>query len=224
MNNNANDTDSSFGAAEQDHDQEETHQPIDDLHERIDTVEQDKRAYREQFIKPQLNELEERLDDLEAANEQLQETVDHQGQRIEQLDHQVENLIGVDDPDLSTHDKRVRDVRAAMIRRAEAKADTRSDDIEGKTALSYSEIQDLLADHGHGQIYKPQAYRIMDEIDRVDGFSKGTKRSAHGNDVKAIRLDLDALPAYARGNNVTTSETGGGRKSTPKSAEEHNHN
>lgn len=189
----------------------------------VDILRDNVEAYREQFIKPQLSQLDEkiedaldRIDELEAENEQQQA-------RIEQLDHQVENLIGVDDPDLSTHDKRKRDVRAAMIRRAEAKAETRSDGIQGKVALSYSEIQDLLADHGHGQIYKPQAYRIMDEIELVDGFSKGTKQSAHGNDVKAIRVNLDALPAYARGNNVTTSETGGGGKSTPKPAEEHNH-
>lgn len=221
MSNNANDTNSSYGAAEQDHDQDQ--QPIDDLHDRIDTVEQDKRAYREQFIKPQLNELEERLNDLEAANEQLQETVDQQGQRIEQLDHQVENLIGVDDPDLSTHDKRVRDVRAAMIRRAEAKSDTRSEDIEGKIALTYAEIQDLLADHGHGQIYREQAHRIMDDIEAVDGFSDGEKRSAHGNDVRAIRLNLAALPAYTRRNNVTTPETGGGAETTGKYGDEHNH-
>lgn len=175
--------------------------------DRLDALEQDVRAYREQFIKPQISTLQDRLDDaldrlddLEAENERLSE-------RVEQLDHQVENLIGVDDPDLSTHDKRTRDVRAAMIRRAEAKAEKRSDGIEGKIALGYSEIQDLLADHGHGQIYKPQAYRIMDDIEHVDGFSKGTKRSSHGNDVKAIRLNLDELPAYARGNDVTTSST-----------------
>lgn len=221
MSNNENNTDSSYGPDEQK--QAPDHEQIDDLHDRIDAVEQDKRAYRDQFIKPQLNKLEERLDNLETTNEQLQETVDQQGQRIEELDHQVENLIGVDDPDLSTHDKRVRDVRAAMIRRAEAKADKRSAEIEGKTALSYGEIQDLLADHGHGQVHDPQAYRIMDDIENVDGFSKGTKRSAHGREVKAIRLDLAALPAYARTNNVRSASESGGGETTPKTAEEHNH-
>lgn len=190
--------------------------------DRIDAIQNDIDAYREQFIKPMLSQLEERVEDLETENEELKETVEQQGQRIEQLDVQVENLIGVDDEDLSTHEKRVRDVRAAMIRRAEAKADTRSDDIEGKVALSYSEIQDLLADHGHGQIYKPQAYRIMDDIEHVDGFSQGTKRSSHGNDVKAIRLNLAALPAYARGNNVTTSNTQARGESDGKHGGEHN--
>lgn len=191
---------------------------------KVEILEEDVEAFRDQIIMPAIQELEDRVDTLEEVNKELRETVEQQGARIEELDHQVENLIGVDDPDLSTHDKRKRDVRAAMIRRAEAKADKSSDDIQAKVALSYSEIQDLLADHGHGQIYKPQAYRIMDEIELVDGFSKGTKSSAHGNDVKAIRLNLEALPAYARGNNVTTSGTGGGGESTPKPAEEHNHN
>jgi dynactin complex subunit len=219
MSNNETDTNSSYGPDEQDHDQ----QPIDDLHDRIDAVEQDKHAYRDQFIKPQLNKLEERLDELETTNEQLQETVEQQGQRIEELDHQVENLIGVDDPERSTHDKRVRDVRAAMIRRAEAKADTRSEEIEGKIALSYSEIQNLLADHGHGQVHDPQAYRIMDDIENVDGFTEGTKRSTHGREVKAIRLDLAALPAYARTNDVRSASTSGGGETTPKTAEDYNH-
>lgn len=190
--------------------------------DRVDALEEDMRAYRDQFIKPQLSQLQDRLDDLEEENEQLQETVERQGQRIEELDHQVENLIGVDDQDLSTHDKRVRDVRAAMIRRAEAKADKRSDTIEGKVALYYKEIQNLLADHGHGQVHREQAHRIMDDIEHVDGFSEGTKRSAHGNDVKAVRLDLAALPAYARRNNVTTPETKAGAESDAKHAEEHN--
>lgn len=192
--------------------------------DRVEILKQDVQAYREQFIKPQLTKLDDRLDDalarlddVEAENQQLRE-------RVEQLDHQVENLIGVDDPDRSTHDKRVRDVRAAMIRRAEAKAETRSDGIEGKIALYYKEIQDLLADHGHGQIHREQAHRIMADIANVDGFSEGTKRSAHGNDVKAIRLNLASLPAYARRHNVTTRETGEGGEIAAKHAPEHNHN
>jgi hypothetical protein len=190
--------------------------------DRVDALEQDMRAYREQFIKPQLSKLQDslddaldRLDEVEAANEQLQA-------RVEQLDIQVENLIGVDDEDLSTHDKRTRDVRAAMIRRAEAKADKRSDNIEGKVALYYKEIQDLLADHGHGQIHREQAHRIMDDIVNVDGFTEGTKSSDHGNDVKAILLNLAALPAYARRNNVTTPDTKAGGEMAEKHAEERN--
>jgi hypothetical protein len=191
--------------------------------DRVDALEQDMRAYREQFIKPQLSQLQDslddaldRLDEVEAENEQLQA-------RVEQLDVQVENLIGVDDPDLSTQDKRTRDVRAAMIRRAEAKADKRSDTIEGKVALYYKEIQDLLADHGHGQIHREQAHRIMDDIANVDGFTQGSKSSAHGNDVKAILLNLDELPAYARRHNVTTPETKARGEMTEKHGENHNH-
>lgn len=188
----------------------------------VDILRDDVEAYRGQIIKPKLSQLEDRMDELEAENNELRETVEQQQAEIEQLDVQVENLIGVDDEDLSTHDKRVRDVRAAMIRRAEAKAEKRSGSIEGKVALYYAEIKDLLADHGHGDIHREQAHRIMDDIEHVDGFSKGTKTSKHGNDVKAIRLNLEALPAYARRHNVTTPGDERGAENTPKSAGQHN--
>lgn len=189
---------------------------------KVDILQEDVEAFREQIIMPSIRELEERVDDLEAENDELQKTVEEQGARIEELDHQVENLIGVDDPDLSTRDKRKRDVRAAMIRRAEAKAQKQSDQMVGKIALYYAEIQDLLADHGHGDVHREQAHRIMDDIENVDGFTKGTKTSKHGNEVKAIRLNLAELPAYARRHNVTTPGDGGGVENTPKSAGEHN--
>lgn len=174
--------------------------------------------FRDEFIIPAVHELEDRVDALEAENETLRDKVEQQGARLEQLDTQLENLIGVDDPDLSTHDKRVRDVRAAMIRRAEA----RSDGGEGKIALYYAEVQDLLADHGHGDVHRQQAHRIMGDIKNVDGFTEGTKTSKHGNEVKAIRLDLDALPGYARRHNVTTPGDGGRAKTAGKYDQEHN--
>lgn len=192
----------------------------DEERSRVDILREDMDAYRDQFVKPQFAELEEKLDDALQRIDQLEATVDDQQARIEQLDHQVENLIGVEDPDLSTKEKRVRDVRAAMIRRAEAKAEKRSDGIEGKVALSYSEIKDLLADHGHGEVHREQAYRIMDDIEYVDGFSIGTKTSKHGNDVKAIRLDLDVLPGYAACNNPTTRRREEGGKSPQNTAAE----
>ena len=221
MSNNENDTHSSYGPDEQE--QASDQEQIEDLHDRIDAVKDDGLAYREHVVEPQLDSLTskldealDRLDDLEAEKQEFRD-------RIEQLDHQIENLIGVDDADRSTHDKRVRDVRAAMIRRAEAKADTRSDTIEGKIAFYYKDVQNVLADHGHGQIHREQAHRIMDDIEDVDGFTEGTKRSTHGNDVRAIRLDLAELPAYARRHNVTTPETGEGVESAVKSGDEHNH-
>lgn len=196
---------------------------MSDETDRVDVLEQDMRAYREQFIKPQLTKLEDRLDEALDRLDDVEAENQRQGQRIEQLDHQVENLIGVDDPDLSTHDKRVRDVRAAMIRRAEAKAETRSEQIEGKVALYYKEIQDMLADHGHGQIHDTQIRRIMDDIEHVDGFSFGQKQSAHGRDVKAIRLNLAELPAYAGTNNVVSASSGTGGETPAKHGDRHNH-
>lgn len=172
----------------------------------LDHLRDDVEAYREQIIKPRLSDIEERQDALEAENEELRETVDHLQARVGQLDTQLENLIGVDDAELSTHDKRVRDVRAAMIRRAEAKAERYSDMGEGKIALYCREIQNLLADHGHGEIYDTQARRIMDDIENVDGFSFGEKTSpTSGRQVKALRLDIELLPTYAGTNNVVSS-------------------
>lgn len=179
----------------------------------------DVEAYREQIIKPRLADIEsevedalQRIEDLEAENEQLQT-------RVEQLDHQVENLIGVDDPDLSTHEKRVRDVRAAMIRRAEAKAEKHSDVSKGKISLYYKEVQNLLADHGHGDIYDTQVRRVMDEIENVDGFTYGKKTSPESNrKVTALRLNLEALPTYAGTNDVFSSSVGEGGEQARKNA------
>jgi chromosome segregation ATPase len=217
MSNNENNTDSSYGPDEQEQvpDQEQ----IDDLHDRIDAVRDDGLAYREHVVDPLKSKLDEaldRLDDLEAENQEFRE-------RIEQLDHQIENLIGVDDPERSSHEKRVRDVRAAMIRRAEARDSSRSDQIEGTIALYYKEIQNLLADHGHGKIHDTQVRRIMDDIENVDGFSFGQKQSDHGREVKALRLNLAELPAYAGTNNVVSASSGEGGETTAKHGDEHNH-
>lgn len=183
---------------------------MSDDRSKVDILRDDIDAYREQIIKPQLQELKERQDDLEAENEKLRETMEQQEARIEQLDHQVETLIGVDDSKHSTKKKRVRDVRAAMIRRAEAKAQKYSDVSKGKIALYYKEVQNLLADHGHGDVYDTQVRRIMDEIENVDGFTFGKKTSPEsGREVKALKLNLEALPTYAGTNNVVSSSTEG---------------
>lgn len=189
----------------------------------VDILRDDVEAYRGQIIKPQLSQLEEKLDDALERIDQLEATVDDQETRIKQLDHQVETLIGVDDPDRSTHEKRVKDVRAAMIRRAEAKADRKGDIDAGKIAMYYSEIQDLLADHGHGDIYDTQVRRVMDEIVDVDGFTFGKKTSPDsGRQVKALRVNLAALPTYAGTNNVVSSGLEGAGELGRKTAIQNN--
>lgn len=189
----------------------------------VERLREDLTNFREEFVIPAVHDLESSLETAQDRIEELEATVEQQSVRIEQLDHQVENLIGVDDPDQSTHEKRVKDVRAAMIRRAEAKAERKGETDAGKISMYYQEIQDLLADHGHGDIYDTQVRRVMGEIENVDGFTHGKKTSPEsGRKVKALKLDLTALPTYAGTNNVVSSRSGGMGESSRKTPAQNN--
>ena len=177
---------------------------FDALAAEVESLKSDYHATRTHKLFPKLDEHDDAiaalLDEVQSLKGELRE-VRKQSQRLEQ---QLESIAGLAEDEQSSPAKRTADLRQAMIRRAEAKEDD-LDNPSASVALYYKEVQDLLADLGHGTVYKQQAFDAMEEAVNTDGFSWTHKHSAAGNRVKAVVLNLDALPAYAVGNDITTA-------------------
>ncbi|MWG34842.1 hypothetical protein [Halomarina oriensis] len=140
------------------------------------------------------------LDDMQSVKAELRE-VRSENQRLEQ---KFESIAGLAEDEQSSPAKRAADVRQAMIRRAEAKEDD-PDDPSAEVALYYKEVEELLADYGHGSVHRPQAFDAMRDAADADGFTMGSKLSRAGNRADAVILKLAELPAYARCNEITTA-------------------
>jgi len=152
------------------------------------------RDYGRQYLAGQLEDLAERIDTTEARVDDLEA-------RVNELDTRMEAIAGVADDQRSTAEKRVADLREAMIRAAQA----RSDDTPG-IQWWWQEVRDNLASLGHGRLSKPTYYNTMERAAEADGFTLTTanRRIERGEndtrveEVKVIRLDMTALPASGR--------------------------
>lgn len=180
-------------------DDNESEDLLDTLEEhaaRLDNVE----GYQEfikNFVKPKLSELEELRDEQERYD-----------QRLSALEEKFDTLAGLGEGDKSTPQKRALDLRQVMIRRAEGRAD-------GRVALYYQEVLDALRDVGHESLHKPQAYTAMEDAADATGF-KEVKITRNGKRVDGVALNLDALPAHARSNEINTTKDSG---AVPESAD-----
>lgn len=169
---------------------------LDEYEARLDNVE----GYQEfikSFVKPKLEELEE-----------LRERQDEYDQRLTAMENTLETLAGIGESQESTPQKRAMDLRQLMIRRAEGRPD-------GRVALYYREVMDALRDVGHEGLHKPQAYTAMEDAVDAPGF-KNVEITRNGSRVDGIAVNLDALPAHARSNEINTSTSSG---TGPESAE-----
>jgi len=182
---------------------------LEDLEERMAVLE----GFQENIVKQQmmsrLDDLEQavaRIDELEQENQQLRAMV-------QDLKGQLETVSDLAEDQQTTPEKRAADVRSALIRRAKARADG-----ENRAAMHYQDVMDALADLGHGSLHKPQAFDAMEDAAEGEGFSMGTK-AKNGNQVKAVRVDLDALPAHVASNEINTGEMVSGSQNTPNTAD-----
>ncbi|AUX09320.1 hypothetical protein AArcSl_1691 [Halalkaliarchaeum desulfuricum] len=143
---------------------------------------------------------------LEETIQQLAERLDAQAQRIDDLEARLEAIVGVPGPDASNHEKRVRDARQILLRRAEARG--------GKASMYWRELADALAGHGHGDLVPQQVHRVFEDVAQSDGFSLATgKRDVAQTDdrsdvreVQVVECDLDAVPGIDPANNVVSGE------------------
>jgi len=139
------------------------------------------RSYRQQVIQP-------RIEDLET-------TVEQQAERIDELEDRLNCVVSPEDEEDSPHETRVHAVRE-MLRRRSATRD------HGTVAMTYSDVQDRLAENGHGDVHPQQAYRVMEDAGEQDGYAY-TKNSSGQ---KVLRFSRDAVNGSPAVHNVNNAE------------------
>jgi hypothetical protein len=139
--------------------------------------------------------LRNRIESLREDHDELEARVDELEAEIEQLRAWRENVTGVADDRDSDPQKRVIDLREAMIRTA------RQSDRDGVTWW-WKQVRDNLTTLGHEGFSKTTYHDTMTAAADADGFSLTEKTVAidRGNrtaneDVKAVRVNLAKLPA-----------------------------
>lgn len=157
-------------------------------------------AWRKHTVAPRFEQMETRSDDARDERAELRATIQDLQDQVANLQYELEALKGLGETESSTPESRVRDLRSTMIERAQTL--DRGDGVQ----LWWAEVQEVLADLGHGRICKPDCYKAMDEAVEADGFDKTTKVNSNGNEVTAIRLKTAELPAVEVSSNPTTSQ------------------
>jgi hypothetical protein len=144
--------------------------------------------FAKQFLRSRLDALRDDHDDLESRVDELEA-------EIEQLRAWRENVTGVADDRDSDPEKRVLDLREAMIRTA------RESDRDGVTWW-WQQVRDNLTTLGHEGFSRPTYHQSMKDAADAQGFSLTQKTVAidRGNrtameDVTAVRVNLTKLPA-----------------------------
>jgi hypothetical protein len=139
--------------------------------------------------------LRSRIEALRADHDDLEDRVDELEAEIKQLRAWRENVTGVADDRDSTPQKRVVDLREAMIRTA------RQSDRDGVTWW-WQQVRDTLTTLGHDGYSRPTYHQAMTDAADADGFALTEKTVAinRGNrtakeDVTAVRVNLEKLPA-----------------------------
>ena len=163
--------------AESEHDQQPLRMKLRDVED-----------FAKQFLRNRLVALREDHDDLEARVDELEA-------EIEQLRAWRENVTGVADDRDSDPQKRVIDLREAMIRAA------RQSNQDGVTWW-WKQVRENLTTLGHDGFSKTTYYDTMQAAADAEGFSITEKTVAvdRGNhtaneDVTAVRVNLSKLPA-----------------------------
>lgn len=164
----------------------------------------EREAYRENVLEQRLDEVAATCDDARDERVELRETLARLQDRIQRLEAQQDALVGVQDPSESNPAQRAIDLRSALIRRAKARAGKNA----GRAQAHHQDVRDILADHGHGSVSKPDRYRAMEEAAQGIDARTLTETEApagfqlvdggatlDGRDVQAIRVQLETLPA-----------------------------
>jgi hypothetical protein len=157
-------------------------------------------AYKEQVVKPRLEELATARDDARSERAELEDAVATLRDRVRDLEVALDSVIGLADEETGGPAKRCADLRLGLIRAAEANPD-------GTTAgKHWEDVHDFFAEHGHGDVSKPECYQAMADVTEHDGFWTDEKALVlpSGREGRGVFVDTDALP-----NHVSVGESSG---------------
>lgn len=176
----------------------------DELAEQVEELEstvEDLKAFQEWYMnhqKPRVDELQDELQTEREARQAAEQTVSDMQARLEAI-------VGVGEDEQSTPDKRIADLREALIRQAQSNTN------RDEASMHHAEVGDLFATLGHtgknDKVYNQWRHDAMEDAAEAEGFRLGTKQK-DGQEVKAVIVDLDALPAHSTSNEIITSGDG----------------
>lgn len=182
---------------------------VEKLESRLDTT--DGRV--KHVLVPRMEDLEESRDDAREQLAELGAMLQDMQNEFAQLQSRMRGLTGVEEKSESTPEQRVRDLRDAMIKRADARGESGS---YYRIQLWREEVEDILADRGHGSWSKPVYQDAMKEVADEPGFEMDKKVNEDGREVDAVAVDTEELRAVlgrsdsTTGNPVTPGQIGGG--------------
>ncbi|AEH39459.1 hypothetical protein [Halopiger xanaduensis] len=170
---------------------------LTELRRRVNSIDD----YAKNYLVNQIEARDDRIDDLENRVDRLENLV-------LEVQENIDGIAGLAKDENATPEKRASDIRTALIRRAQAR------DMQG-AKMWWRDAWNTLLDLGHEDLSdknraKPLIYNAMEKAAEGEGFAMTTTKTecADGvkREVKAIRVDLEELPASAAGNGFTTAE------------------
>lgn len=182
---------------------------FDHLETRLNDLLTEREAWRDNVVRPRLDELETARDDAHAERAELATTVDVLQDTIAELRRELDALSGLADGEHSTPAKRAADLRQSLIRQARGQPD----DVPVKK-MHYEDVEDTLLSLGHGPtLHNQQLFDAMDEASATSGFwiEEEAKQTSEGNLARAVCVDLRELPRVTgqdASNEIITSKTG----------------
>lgn len=175
---------------------------LDELEGAIEDLQERREIYRDTVLGPRLDDIQAESDDARAERAELRAQIQDLQQELRQVHAKLDSIAGLTENQETSPEKRIADLRQCLIRRAES----RSDGFDGSAAMWWKEVRDLFADLNHGEVSKPVCFDAIHDAADYVGFSETTKLNENGNEVLAVKVELDALSAENRSSDPTTSE------------------
>lgn len=132
-----------------------------------------------------------RVDDNEAAIDELRERVADLEATVDEQQTRLDNISGLAEDERSTPAKRAMDLQDAMIKAAQQSS------AEKGVTWWKGDIENALATLGHENLHKPDYYDAMADVAEYQGFEETTKtvtKDGRTWDAKAVRVTLADLP------------------------------
>jgi len=178
-----------------------TRDELVEMVEDLQSTVEDLQAFHDWYMnheKGRVDDLEQELAEERAARQSLEQTVSEQGTRLE-------TIVGVGEDEQSNPEKRIADLRDALIRQAQANTNRQ------EASMHTGEVKKLFASLGHtgknGKVYSQWRQDAMEDAAEAEGFRMDTKQK-DGREVKAVVVNLDALPGHEASNDIITSGEG----------------
>lgn len=168
---------------------------IQEKQEKISKLKGRVESFENAIIK-RISTFEDRIEEVEAANERLREEIAQLREEIEQVREENEALraeiemlrarVSVTEPDDGWNETK----REVCRRIGRTALWNRAQNNDGKAQMRYKDVMNALVDNGVENVHPPECYRAMEDMAATDGFELTTD----GNDEKVIRLDISETP------------------------------